>query len=159
MSLRDELAEGECDSDSYHVTKSEADEYNAGLDKETRQGESQQVTGDDSSKEHQRRSTRLIKTGADGTNFPRVVEVDDALAFITPQGEVYGFVDKDGNIQHEIIMKLTEEQKKITPSQKFWEMQEKGKKQVELWQQQPMTLEEVNQMMAERKAFLQKNLS
>ena len=77
--------------------------------------------------------------------------------FITPQGEVYGFVDKDGNIQHEIIMKLTEEQKKITPSQKFWEMQEKGKKQVELWQQQPMTLEEVNQMMAERKAFIKKH--
>ena len=54
-------------------------------------------------------------------------------------------------------MKLTEEQKKITPSQKFWEMQEKGKKQVELWQQQPMTLEEVNQMMEGREAFKKKN--
>lgn len=94
--LRDELAEGECNSDSYHVTKSEADKYNVGLDKETRQGEPQQVTSNDGSKEYQGRSTRLSKTGADGTNFPRVVE--DILAFITPQGEVYGFVAPNGDI-------------------------------------------------------------
>ena len=56
-----------------------------------------------------------------------------------------------------MVMKLTEEQKKITPSQKFWENMERSKKQVELWQQQPMTLEEANQMMEERKAFLKKN--
>ncbi len=56
-----------------------------------------------------------------------------------------------------MVMKLTEEQKKITPSPRFWEMQEEKRKQVKLWQQQPMTLEEANQMMEERKAFLKKN--
>ena len=71
LSLRDELAEGECDSDSYHVTKSEADEYNAGLDKETRQGESQQVTSNASSKEHQRRSTRLSRYHKDNVSWIR----------------------------------------------------------------------------------------
>ena len=58
LSLRDELAEGECNSDSYHVTKSEADEYNAGLDKEARQGDSQQVTSNASGKKYQGRGTR-----------------------------------------------------------------------------------------------------
>ena len=66
-------------------------------------------------------------------------------------------IDKKIIIHRYIIMKLTEEQKKITPSQKFWEMQEKSKKQVELWQQQPMTLEEANQMMEGRGAFKKKN--
>ena len=54
-------------------------------------------------------------------------------------------------------MKKSEEQKKISNSQKFWEMQEEKKKQVESWQQQPMTVEEANQMMESRKAFLKKN--
>ena len=56
-------------------------------------------------------------------------------------------------------MELTEEQKKISNSQKFWEMQEETRKQVELWQQQPMTLEEANQMMESREAFQKKNSS
>ena len=71
LSLRDEITEGECDSDSYHVTKSEADEYNAGLDKETPQGESQQVTSNASSKEHQRRSTRLSRYHKDNVSWIR----------------------------------------------------------------------------------------
>lgn len=72
--------------------------YYAGLDKKASQGESQQAQSNVSSEEYQRRSTRLIKTGADSTNYPRVIEIDDTLAFITPQGEIYGFVDKDGNM-------------------------------------------------------------
>ena len=56
-----------------------------------------------------------------------------------------------------MIMGLTEAQKKISTSQKFWDNLERGKKQVELWQKQPMTLEEANQMMEGRKAFLKKN--
>ena len=67
--VRDELAEGECNSGSYHVTKREANEYNAGLDKETLQGESNQVASDVSSKEHQ--GTGQVRTGFDGTNSPR----------------------------------------------------------------------------------------
>ena len=54
-------------------------------------------------------------------------------------------------------MKLTKDQKKISNSQKFWKNQEEGKKQVKLWQQQPMTVEEANQMMETRTAFLKKN--
>ena len=55
------------------------------------------------------------------------------------------------------FMELTEAQQKISTSQKFWDNLERGKRQVELWQKQPMTLEEVNQMMESRKAFLSKS--
>ena len=56
-----------------------------------------------------------------------------------------------------MIMGLTEAQKKISTSQKFWDNLERGKKQVELWQKQPMTPEEFRETMANRKAFLKKN--
>ena len=36
-------------------------------------------------------------------------------------------------------MKLTEEQKKISTSQKFWDNMEKGKQQIKHWQQQPLS--------------------
>ncbi len=54
-------------------------------------------------------------------------------------------------------MELTEAQKKISSSPKFWDNLEKGKRQVELWQKQPMTLEEANRMLEGRKAFLKKS--
>ena len=53
-------------------------------------------------------------------------------------------------------MKLTEEQKKISTSQKFWEAQEEAKKQIELWQQQPLSQEEFDAMMESRAAFQRK---
>ncbi len=54
-------------------------------------------------------------------------------------------------------MELTEAQKKISTSQKFWDNLERGKRQVELWQKQPMTPEEFKETMANRKAFLSKS--
>lgn len=97
-SSRNGFTEGEYNSNSYNVTEGEADGDYAGLDLQTLQGESQQAKSNVSSKEYQGRSTRLIKTGADGTNFPRVIEAEGISLFITQEGEVYGFVDKDGNI-------------------------------------------------------------
>lgn len=97
-SSRNGFTEGEYNSSSYNATDRESDGNNVGLDKETPQGESQQAESNAGSQEHQGRGTRLIKTGADGTVFPRVIETPDVMQFTTPQGEVYGFVDKDGNI-------------------------------------------------------------
>ena len=44
-------------------------------------------------------------------------------------------------------MKLTEEQKKISTSQKFWDNMEKGKQQIKHWQQQPLSQEEFDAMI------------
>ena len=98
LSSGNEVAEGEYNSSSYNVTDRETDGNNAGLDTEASQGESQQAEGNVGSQEHQGGGTRLIKTGADGTAFPRAVEDPDIMQFTTPEGEVYGFVDKDGNM-------------------------------------------------------------
>lgn len=97
MSARDEITKRKYPSDNYHIEDGETDGNNARLDSTTSQRESQQTQSDVSSQEYQRRSTRLVKTDADGTNFPRVVEVDDNLAFITPQGEICGFVFPNGD--------------------------------------------------------------
>ena len=48
--------------------------------------------------EHQGRRTRLIKTGADGTMFPRVIEVPDIMPLITSLGEIYGFANSKGDL-------------------------------------------------------------
>ncbi len=93
-SSRNEITKGEYNSDSYNASDGEADGYNAGLDKETSSRESQQTSSDASSHEHQGRGTRLIKTGTDGTVFPRVIEAPD----ITPQGEIYGFIAPNGDM-------------------------------------------------------------
>jgi hypothetical protein len=53
-------------------------------------------------------------------------------------------------------MKLTEEQKKISTSQKFWDNMEKGKQQIKHWQQQPLSQEEFDAMMESREAFQRK---
>ena len=50
-------------------------------------------------------------------------------------------------------MELTPEQKKISPSIEFWEMQERGKKQVERWKKQPISSEEWEEELKSRKAF------
>lgn len=51
-------------------------------------------------------------------------------------------------------MKLTEAQKKVSTSPAFWENIERSKKQVEYWQKHPLSLEEIDEMMARRKDFL-----
>lgn len=94
-SSRNEITKGEYNSDSYNASDRETDGYNAGLDNETLSGESQQTQSDVSSQEHQGRGTRLIKTGADGTVFPRAIEAPDIMQYTTPQGEIYGFIDPE----------------------------------------------------------------
>ena len=107
LSARDELAEGECDSNNYDVTESEANKYNAGLDKETRQGEAKQAQSDVSSEEHQgwypiKRDSilgRVAFVKGDGRTISTAEEWNNALEkFVTPQGTVYGFATKDGKI-------------------------------------------------------------
>ncbi len=98
LSGGNEITEGEYNSNNYNASEGEANGYNAGLDKEAPQGESQQTQSNVSSQEYQERNTRLSKTGADGTNSPRVIEVDDIQFFATPRGEVYGFVAPNGDI-------------------------------------------------------------
>lgn len=51
----------------------------------------------DSDSQENSGESRLIKTGGDGTNFPRVIEVEDQR-FITPQGQVYGYATPEGAI-------------------------------------------------------------
>lgn len=107
LSARDEIAQGERNSDSYNASEGRTDANYVGLDQETSQRESQQTQSNASGQEYQRGSTRLSKTGADGTVFPRVIEIPDVMQqFITLQGEVYGFVTPEGHIYlDETIMK------------------------------------------------------
>ena len=51
-------------------------------------------------------------------------------------------------------MELTEQQKQISTSPKFWEMQERTKKQIEQWKKHPISVEEWMEQMNNRKAFL-----
>ena len=95
-SSRNGFTEGEYNSNSYDATDREADGYYVGLDQEAPQGEPQQTQGDVSGQEHQRWGTRLIKTGADGTVFPRLIEASDIQLFTSPQGQASR---RDGRIQ------------------------------------------------------------
>ena len=67
---------------------------NVGLDKQTLQGESRRGQSAQDSPEN--RGTGQVRTGFDGTNGPRYT--DEIEKFQTPQGELYGFVDKDGKM-------------------------------------------------------------
>lgn len=95
-------------SDSIDAEVRESNVDNAGLDQETLQGESFGESGFSNSQENQGKGTRLIKTGADGTVFPRVIEAPDVMQYTTPDGEVYGFVDpKTGEMYlDETVIKL-----------------------------------------------------
>ena len=66
------------------------------MDYQTPSGE---TLGGQSTQDSQKNLRRdQIKTGFDGTNGPRYVDAEDRETFTTPQGEIYGFVDKEGNI-------------------------------------------------------------
>ncbi len=110
LSARDEITQGKYNSDSYNVEDGETNGNNAGLDISASQGESKQAEGDASGQQHQ--EWRSVKVdSATG----RVIFVDNngqAIStseewnrdfkgipfFTTPQGIVYGFVDKEGNM-------------------------------------------------------------
>lgn len=98
LSRGNEITEGEYNSDNYNASEGEADGYYAGLDQETSQGEPQQTQSNVSGQENQRGSTRLIKTGADGTVYPRVIEAPDIMPITTPEGEVRGFATPEGSL-------------------------------------------------------------
>ena len=108
--IQDEVARRKYNSDSYNVEDREADGDNAGLDKATPQGESKQTESNVSGQQHQEWSAikrdsetgRIIFVNGDGKTISSTKEWNEALKdiplFTTPQGEVYGFVDKEGNI-------------------------------------------------------------
>ena len=87
LSSRIKASKRKRSSNNYDVTERGADADNVGLAAQASQGEPQQTQGDVSGQEHQGRGTRLIKTGADGTVFPRVIEAPDAMYFTSPQGQ------------------------------------------------------------------------
>ena len=103
---RDEVAKGKYNSDSYHVENREANGNNAGLDKQTSQGKSNQTSNNASSSKHQEWSEikrdsatgRITFVDSDGRTVSSIEDWKDIETFTTPQGEVYGFVDKEGNI-------------------------------------------------------------
>ena len=93
--------QGSNNSDSLVAEVRRPNADNAGLYSEARQGESTRGRSDTSSQEDF--GTDFIKVrDNDGTNGPRYIPVntqeDSIQTFSTPEGEVYGFVDKDGNI-------------------------------------------------------------
>ena len=87
-------------SDSIDAEVRSTDENNDGLDSQTLQGESRRGVSAADSQENP--GTSFIKVGgADGTNSARYIQINNTTGeefFTTPQGEVYGFVDKEGNI-------------------------------------------------------------
>ena len=87
-------------SDSIVAEVRSTNANNAGLYNETQSGKSFGRRSDKSSSENL--GTGFIRVyGNDGTNRPRYIPInnqDDVEFFTTPQGEVYGFVDKEGNI-------------------------------------------------------------
>ena len=104
--IQDEVARQKYNSDSYHVENREANGDNVGLDKQTSQGKSNQTSNNASSSKHQEWSEikrdsatgRITFVDGDGRTVSSPEDWKGIETFTTPQGEVYGFVDKDGNI-------------------------------------------------------------
>ena len=87
---------GRHSSDSIDAEVRGSKEDHDRLDLEAQAGEPIGGLRDSDSKENSGKG-RLVKTGGDGTNFPRVIEVEDQR-FITPQGQVYGYATPEGAI-------------------------------------------------------------
>lgn len=83
-------------SNSFNSENRESTSNNVRLDSKAQEGTSFREQGSTSGKEYF--SGNQVKTGYDGTNHLRYANINDIETFTTPQGEVYGFVDKDGNI-------------------------------------------------------------
>ena len=105
--IQDEVARRKYNSDSYNVEDREANGDNAGLDKSTSQGESEQTEDNVSSQQHQEwrsikrdsATGRIVFVKGDGRTISTSQDwKNDTQLFTTPQGEIYGFVDKEGNI-------------------------------------------------------------
>ena len=106
LSFRDEITERQYPCNSYNVEDREANGNNAKLDKTASQGESKQAESNDGSSQNKGWSTikrdsatgRITFVEGDGKTISTVEDWKGMETFTTPQGEVYGFVDKDGNI-------------------------------------------------------------
>ena len=105
--IQDEVARRKYNSDSYNVEDGETNGDNAGLDKSTSQGESEQTEDNVSSQQHQEwrsikrdsATGRIVFVKGDGRTISTSQDwKNDTQLFTTPQGEIYGFVDKEGNI-------------------------------------------------------------
>ena len=91
--------QGSNNSDSIDVEDRRTNANNAGLDSEAQQGESRRRQNNPNSQENF--GTGFIRVyGNDGINGPRYTQINDRVNqfFVAPQGEIYGFVDKEGNI-------------------------------------------------------------
>lgn len=106
LSSRDEIAQRQYKSNSYNVEDREPNGHYARLDKSTSQRESKQSQNNDGSSQYQEWSEikrdsatgRISFVDRDGRTISTPEDWNDAELFTTSQGEVYGFVDKDGNI-------------------------------------------------------------
>ena len=106
LSSKDGITKRQYKSDSYNIEDREANGDNVGLDKSTSQGESKQSQSNDGSSKHQEWSEikrdsatgRITFVDGDGRTVSSLEDWKGIETFTTPQGEVYGFVDKDGNI-------------------------------------------------------------
>ncbi len=111
--IQNEITRQKYNSDSYNVENGETNGNNAGLDIQTSQGESNQTSSNASSSQHQewREIKRDSATGritfidGDGRTISTPEDWNSIETFTTPQGEVYGLVDKEGNIYHDDIAK------------------------------------------------------
>ncbi len=93
---RNGYSERYLNSDSIDAEDRKSATDNAGLDIQAQEGKSVRGQGVKNSPEDF--GTGQIKTGFDGTNGPRYISGEGVEYFLTPQGEVFGFVDKEGNI-------------------------------------------------------------
>ena len=91
--------QGSNNSDSIDTEDRRTNANNAGLDSEAQQGESRRGQNNPNSQENF--GTGFIRVfDNDGTNGPRYIPLDADFKefFLTPQGEIYGFVGKDNKI-------------------------------------------------------------
>ncbi len=93
---RNGYSERYLNSDSIDAEDRASNSDNAGLDSQAQEGKS--VRGQGAKNSPEDFGTGQIKTGFDGTNGPRYISREGVEYFLTPQGEVFGFVDKEGNI-------------------------------------------------------------
>lgn len=106
LSSEDGITQRQYKSDSYNIEDRESNGNNVGLDKSAPQGKPIQSQGNDGSSQHKEwreikkdsATGRISFIDGDGRTVDTTEDWNSTQAFTTPQGEVYGFVDKEGNI-------------------------------------------------------------
>lgn len=106
LSSEDGITQRQYKSDSYNIEDRESNGNNVGLDKSAPQGKSIQSQGNDGSSQHKEwheikkdsATGRISFIDGDGRTVDTTEDWNSTQAFTTPQGEVYGFIDKEGNV-------------------------------------------------------------